>query len=444
MTTESEFRPGLEDVPAAKSAVSLVDGKRARLNYRGIPVDVLARESNFEETSWLLLKGELPTQRQLAEFDHELRARRGLHFRLKELIKCLPSTGHPMDALQSTVAALGMFHPARDVKNAEANWDATLRLLAAMPTLVAAYARVRRGEEILDPRDDLDHAANFYYMLFGKQPSPAVRKVLDACLVVHAEHTMNASTFTARVTASTLASPYAVIASAVGSLSGPLHGGANEEALEQFAEIGGPEHVKAWLDGHLAENPKFKVMGMGHRVYKVKDPRANVVQELAEHVFAETSRPKNYETAMELERVAAGIYGAEGRLPERRFLLGGRVPVARHPDRCVHADLRHFARGGLAGALARAVAGQPDLPAGADLRRAGGCRVQAAGGAAVDPVRLTTEYKAMATPRDYTGTNDRIKSIKQSMREFTVMLCLVHRLYNRAVLLRARVQVIGR
>ena len=322
MTTESEFRLGLEDVPAAKSAISLVDGKRARLNFRGIPVDALARESNFEETTWLLLKGELPSQRQLAEFDQELRSRRGLHFRLKEMIKCLPATGHPMDALQAGVAALGMFHPARDVKNQATNWDATLRILAAMPSLVAAYARVRRGEEILDPRDDLDHAANFYYMLFGKEPSPAVRKVLDACLVVHAEHTMNASTFTARVTASTLASPYAVIASAIGSLSGPLHGGANEEALEQFAEIGGPENVKAWLDGNLARDPKFKVMGMGHRVYKVKDPRANVVQELAEHVFAETSRPKNYETAMELERIAAGIYGAKGVYPNVDYYSG--------------------------------------------------------------------------------------------------------------------------
>ncbi len=322
MSTDPEFRPGLEDVPAAKSAVSFIDGRRARLNYRGIPVEVLARDSSFEETAWLLLKGELPTQRQLAEFDHDLRARRGLHYRLKDLVKCMPSTGHPMDALQASVAALGMFHPARDVKDAASNWDASLRLIASLPTLVAAFARVRRGEEILDPRPDLDHAANLYYMLFAKEPTPAVRKVLDACLVVHAEHTMNASTFTARVTGSTLASPYATVASAIGSLSGPLHGGANEEALDQFAEIGSPENVKPWLDAHLAKDPKFKVMGLGHRVYKVKDPRANVVQELAEHVFAETTRPKNYETALELERVAAGVYGPKGVYPNVDFYSG--------------------------------------------------------------------------------------------------------------------------
>jgi citrate synthase len=322
MSTEPEYRPGLEDVPAAKSAVSFIDGRNARLEYRGIPVDVLARESNFEETAYLLLKGELPTQRQLADFDHALRAARGLHFRLKDLIRCMPAAGHPMDALQAGVAALGMYAPTRDVTDAGANWDATVRLIAALPTLVAAFTRVRQGHEILDPRADLDHAANFYYMLFGTEPTPAVRKVLDAALVTHAEHTMNASTFTARVTGSSLANPYAVVASAVGSLSGPLHGGANEEALEQFTQIGGPERVQGWLDAALAKNPKFKVMGLGHRVYKVKDPRANVIQELAEHVFAETSRPKNYETALELERVTAKVYGPKGVYPNVDFYSG--------------------------------------------------------------------------------------------------------------------------
>ncbi|MGL6094812.1 MAG: citrate/2-methylcitrate synthase, partial [Fimbriiglobus sp.] len=246
--SDAPYRPGLEDVPAAKSAVSFIDGKRARLEYRGIPVDVLARESCFEETAWLLLKGQLPTQRELADFDHALRQHRGMHFRMKELVKAMPPAGHPMDALQSSVAALGMYAADRRVTNPAANWASTIRLTAALPTLVAAFARVRDGHEILDPRADLDHAANFYYMLFGNEPTPAVRKVLDAALIVHAEHTMNASTFTARVTGSSLANPYAVIAAAVGTLSGPLHGGANEEALEQFSSIGGgADKVKPWL-----------------------------------------------------------------------------------------------------------------------------------------------------------------------------------------------------
>ena len=320
--TDSDYKPGLEDVPAAKSAISFIDGKRAQLKYRGFPVEVLARESNFEETAWLLLKGDLPTQKQLADFDLDLRERRSIHFRLKDLIKCMPATGHPMEALQTSVAALGMFHAHRHVGDAAANWDAACRIIAALPSVVAGFARIRRGEEILDPRSDLDHAANFYYMLFGKEPTPATRKVLDACLVLHAEHEMNASTFTARVTASTLAAPYQTVASAVGSLSGPLHGGANEEVLLMLEEIGTRENVKPWLDGKLAKDPKFKVMGLGHRVYKVKDPRATVLQELAEHMFAETSRPKNYEIALELERITAGIYGAKGVYPNVDFYSG--------------------------------------------------------------------------------------------------------------------------
>lgn len=320
--SDRQVIPGLEDVPAAKSAVSFIDGKRARLEYRGIPVEVLARESCFEETAWLLLKGSLPTQRELADFDAALRENRAIHFRLKDLIKCMPAAGHPMDALQASVSALGMYTPERHVTNPAANWAAVVRLIAALPTLVAAFARVRTGDEILDPRPDLDHAGNFYFMLFGKEPTPAVRKVLDAALITHAEHTMNASTFTARVTGSSLASPYAVIASAIGTLSGPLHGGANEEALAQFEAIGGPDKVKAWLDGKLAADPKFKIMGLGHRVYKVKDPRANVIQELAEHVFAESSRPKAYDTAVELEKLAAGIYGVKGVYPNVDFFSG--------------------------------------------------------------------------------------------------------------------------
>jgi citrate synthase len=322
MTTEADYKPGLEDVPAAKSAVSFLDGKKAVLEYRGIPVEVLAKESTFEEVSWLLIRGDLPTQKQLADFDHDLRQRRAIHFRLKDLIRCMPPDGHPMDALHASVAALGMFYPCPTVSDPAKNWDATCRLIAAMPTLVAAFNRTRRGEDILEPRADLDHAANFYYLLFGKEPTPAMRKVLDACLILHAEHTMNASTFAARVTGSTLATPYQTIASAIGALSGPLHGGANEEALRQFEEIGGPEKVKGWLEAKRTADPKYKVMGIGHRVYKVKDARATVLQEIAEHMFSETTRPKNYETALELERVCAGIYGPKGIYPNVDFYSG--------------------------------------------------------------------------------------------------------------------------
>src|SRR5437868_1629606 len=265
--SELEYRPGLADVPVAESAISFIDGKRARLEYRGIAVETLARESCFEETAWLLLKGDLPTQRQLADFDHELRHHRRIKYKLNDLIKCLPENGHPMYALQAAVAAMGMFYPARDVTNAQSNWDSVVRLIAKMPTVVAAFHRLRVGDEAIPPRDDLDHAGNFYYMLFEREPSPAVRKVIDACLILHAEHTMNASTFSGRVTGSTLANHYTVIASAIGTLTGPLHGGANEEVLDMLDEIGAQGKLAGWVENAMAT--KKKVMGFGHRVYKV-------------------------------------------------------------------------------------------------------------------------------------------------------------------------------
>jgi citrate synthase len=318
--SQIELRPGLADVPVAESAVSFIDGKRARLEYRGIAVETLARESSFEETAYLLLKGDLPTQRQLADFDDQLRHHRRIKYKLKDLIKCLPETGHPMYALQATVAAMGMFYPARDVSNAQSNWESCVRLIAKMPTVVAAFHRIRSGDEPIDPRDDLDHAANFYYMIFEREPSPAIRKVIDACLIVHAEHTMNASTFSGRVTGSTLANPYTVISAAIGTLTGPLHGGANEEVLDMLDEIGSEKNVKAWVEDAIAT--KKKIMGYGHRVYKVKDPRATVLQELAEHVFAETGRPPQYDMAVKMEAIMAEKLGPKGIYPNVDFYSG--------------------------------------------------------------------------------------------------------------------------
>src|SRR3954463_14997784 len=158
--SEPEYRPGLADVPAAESAVSFIDGKRARPEYRGIAVETLARESCFEETAWLLLKGDLPSQRQLAEFDDRLRKHRRIKYKLKDLIKCLPENGHPMDALQASVAAMGMFYPSRDVMDPNHNWLSVVRLIAKLPTVVAAFHRLRHGDYPIKPRDDLDHAAN--------------------------------------------------------------------------------------------------------------------------------------------------------------------------------------------------------------------------------------------------------------------------------------------
>jgi citrate synthase len=318
--SQIELRPGLADVPVAESAVSFIDGKNARLEYRGIAVETLATESCFEETAYLLLKGDLPTQKQLADFDAQLRNHRRIKFRLVDLIKCLPETGHPMYALQATVAAMGMFYPSRDVTNAKSNWESTIRLVAKLPTVTAAFHRIRYGDEPIRPRDDLDHAANFYWMLFEKEPSPAIRKVIDACLILHAEHTMNASTFSGRVTGSTLANPYTVISAAIGTLTGPLHGGANEEVLDMLQEIGDIKNVRPWCEDAIAN--KKKIMGFGHRVYKVKDPRATVLQDLAEHVFIDTGKPAKYDMAVEMEKVMAEKLGPKGIYPNVDFYSG--------------------------------------------------------------------------------------------------------------------------
>ena len=320
--SQMEIRPGsgLENIPVAESAISFIDGKRARLEYRGIAVETLARESCYEETAWLLLKGDLPTQKQLADFDDQLRHHRRIKYKLKDLIRCLPETGHPMYALQAAVAAMGMFYPARDVTNAQSNWDSVIRLIAKLPTVTAAFHRIRYGDEPIQPRDDLDHAANFYYMLFEREPSPAIRKVIDACLILHAEHTMNASTFSGRVTGSTLANPYTVISSAIGTLTGPLHGGANEEVLDMLEEVATVGNVKGWAEDAIAK--KKKIMGFGHRVYKVKDPRATVLQELAEQVFVETGRPAHYDLAMEVERVLGQLIGPKGIYPNVDYYSG--------------------------------------------------------------------------------------------------------------------------
>jgi len=319
MSDQPKLVPGLADIPVAESAISFIDGKRARLEYRGVAVETLARESTFEETAWLLLKGDLPSQRDLATFDADLRGHRRIKFKIVDLLKCLPEAGHPMGALQAGVAALGMFYPARDVSDPKSNWDSVVRLIAKIPTIVAAFHRLRRGDEALPPRDDLGHAANFFWMLTEQEPSPAVTRVLDACLILHAEHSMNASTFSARVTGSTLADPYTVVSSAIGTLTGPLHGGANEEVLDMLDEMGDTPPAR-WLENAIAT--KRKIMGFGHRVYKVKDPRATVLQELAEHVFAESGKPPKYELAVDLERAAAAQLGPKGIYPNVDFYSG--------------------------------------------------------------------------------------------------------------------------
>lgn len=298
--TVGEFKPGLEGVPATLSSISYVDGQKGILEYRGIPIEKLAEKSSFLETSYLLIWGVLPTQEELNTFEHEIRYHRRIKYRIRDMMKCFPETGHPMDALQASAAALGLFYSRRALDNPDYIRQAVVRLLAKIPTMVAAFQLMRKGNDPIQPRDDLDYAANFLYMLTEREPDPLAAKVFDICLTLHAEHTINASTFSAMVTASTLTDPYAVIASAVGTLAGPLHGGANEDVITMLEEIGSVENVRPYLDGLLER--KSKIMGFGHRVYKVKDPRADILQQLAEQLFDKLGYDKYYEIALELEQ----------------------------------------------------------------------------------------------------------------------------------------------
>ncbi|MGE0825062.1 MAG: citrate synthase [Candidatus Binatia bacterium] len=312
--------PGLEGVPIMESQVGFIDGQQGVLEYRGVPIETLAEKSSYEEVAYLLLWGKLPTREQLAKFDHDLRTHRRIKYRLVDLIKCLPEHGHPMDALQAGVAALGMFYPAKidaseappgtDVLSQEKHYWSIVRLIAKLPTIVAAFERMRHGDEPVRPRDDLSHAANFLWMMTEKEPDPLETKILDVCLILHAEHTMNASTFAGLVVGSTLADPYTIVASAIGALTGPLHGGANEQALKMFREIKTVDNVRPFIKGKLER--KERIMGVGHRVYKVKDPRATALQSLAQQLFKVKGEHPLYKVAQTVEEVINEHVGAKG------------------------------------------------------------------------------------------------------------------------------------
>jgi citrate synthase len=318
--TVCEYKPGLEGIPAAQSSISYVDGQQGILEYRGIRIEELAEKSNFLETSYLLIWGELPTQAELKQFEEDIFRHRRIKYRIRDMMKCFPETGHPMDALQASAAALGLFYSRRALPNPAYIREAVVRLLAKIPTMVAAFQLMRKGNDPVRPRDDLSYAANFLYMLNEREPDPLASRIFDVCLTLHAEHTINASTFSARVTASTLTDPYAVIASAVGTLAGPLHGGANEEVITMLEEIGSIENVRPWLDTALER--KAKIMGFGHRVYKVKDPRATILQSLAEQLFEKFGHDKYYDIAIELERAVEERLGQKGIYPNVDFYSG--------------------------------------------------------------------------------------------------------------------------
>ena len=318
--TGIELRPGLDGVPATQSSICDIDGEQGLLTYRGYPMQDLAANSSFLETAFLLIWGELPSREQLINFEQAVQMHRRVSFRVRDMMKCFPASGHPMDALQSSAASLGLFYSRRAIDDPQYIYDAVVRLIAKIPTMVAAFQLIRKGQDPIQPRDDLAYSANFLYMLTEREPDPLAARIFDRCLMLHAEHSLNASTFSARVTASTLTDPYAVVASAVGTLAGPLHGGANEDVLAMLEEIGTPDRAADYLDEARAS--KRKVMGFGHREYRVKDPRAVILQSLAEEMFARFGHDEMYDVARALEAAAETRLGPKGIYPNVDFYSG--------------------------------------------------------------------------------------------------------------------------
>ncbi|HEX5858332.1 MAG TPA: bifunctional 2-methylcitrate synthase/citrate synthase [Microbacterium sp.] len=269
--TEPEIKKGLAGVTVDYTAVSKVNPESNSLLYRGYPVQELAATQPFESVAFLLWNGELPTADELAQFRGVERSQRALDDNVKAAIDLVPLTSHPMDVVRTAVSVIGASDPESEDASPEANLRKSMLLFAKLPAIVAYDQRRRRGQDVIPPRDDLDYSANFLFMSFGEEPDPVVVDAFNVSMILYAEHSFNASTFTARVITSTLADLHSAVVGAIGALKGPLHGGANEAVMHIFDEIGEAAAVEAWLDTALAE--KRKIMGFGHRVYKNGDSR---------------------------------------------------------------------------------------------------------------------------------------------------------------------------
>lgn len=306
----SQTAAGLEGVVVAESDISYVDGSAGKLVYRGYSIEDLAASSTFEETVKLLLDGALPTAAALQAFSDELVRSRALDDRVLAMVRAFPKEAEPMAVLRTVVSALGLFDPDATDIGVEATRRKAIRLTAAFPTIVAAFDRHRNGRDPVAPRADLGHAANFLYMLSGTEPDPDDARVLDVCLILHAEHGMNASTFSARVTTATLSDIHSAIASAVGTLKGALHGGANQEVMKMLLEIDEQGVAAAdYVRDMLAR--KERVMGFGHRVYKTMDPRAPILRAFSRDLTARAGQPKWYEMSEEILKTMADEKGID-------------------------------------------------------------------------------------------------------------------------------------
>ena len=269
---------GLRDIPVADTKISCIDGEKGKLIYRGYDILDLTKNSNFEETCYLLLHDNMPNRKELDNFSKLLREARMIVPQMQKNMGNWRKDAHPMDVLQAFVAALaGYYHESGTER--EISLQRATNLIAKVPTIIANWDRIRSGNDVVQPDNKLEHAANFLYMLTGETPEQDIEKIFDICLILHADHTFNASTFAAREVASTRAHMYSAVSAAVGALSGELHGGANQEVMKMLLEIKTEENVTRWLEKRISDGSR--IMGMGHAVYKTVDPRSLVLKELS-------------------------------------------------------------------------------------------------------------------------------------------------------------------
>jgi citrate synthase len=281
---------GLEGVVANQSSICYVFGEEGRLIYRGYDINDLADHSTFEETAYLLLKGDLPTRDQLKGFVAELKAAQKLPKVVQRIIKDAPLDAMPMNVLRTAVSASVFVDPDKDDNSAAAEYRKAVRLIAQLPTMVAMFHRLRNEQKPLVPRRGLGLAASFLYLISGDVPDAESAKALDVALILHADHELNASTFAARVIAATLADMHGAVTGALAALAGPLHGGANTEVMKMLLEIQTPDRAEAWVREALGQ--KRKIMGFGHRVYRTEDPRAAHLRRLSEHLGRKAGQPQ--------------------------------------------------------------------------------------------------------------------------------------------------------
>lgn len=293
---------GLRDIPVADTLICGIDPKKGRLIYRGFDVLDLAADSTYEETAFLLLHSRLPTTSELEAFKERLARLRTLPSSVLESMRIRPASASPMDVLQGAAAFLADEDPDIRKEDREAEAERGMRLIACFASIVAAWDRIRKGQPVLPPDPALSHAANFLYMLHGQRSDPQTERDFDVCLILHAEHSFNASTFTARAVASTRSHTYGAVAAAVASLAGELHGGANVRVMEMLEDIGSVDRASDWVKQRLREGKR--IMGLGHAVYEVDDPRAGMLAPMAEAIGKRTGDTRWVEIAHQVEKVA--------------------------------------------------------------------------------------------------------------------------------------------